>query len=296
MPALAKTLIVARYEWLEALRSRLVLLWAVAYGGGALLGSRIFLGLLQAAEHTAREALAQQLGKDPAELPEGLIRERVIPWLMQFVEDPALRSELSRIDPLSLFYGFVTLQSVPLVVLVLSAGSIAGDVANGAARYVLFRCDRFSWVLGKLLGQAALLAAGLLLAGGASALMGWVMSYPVTGASWMWLARMALRTWVYGVAYLGLFGALSMFAHTPMRARVGAVVLWFFLTVAHWMLTVDGSFLQALSALSWLIPAHHRPALWSGDWGVRGLAVGCLVGIAGLAIGLGYQGFRRRDV
>lgn len=296
MPDLTKSLIVARYEWLDALRSRLVLLWGLLYGGGALLGSRIFLGLLQAAERGAREALAQQLGKDPSELPESLIRERVIPWLMQFVEDPQLRSELARIDPLSLFYGFATLHSVPLLVLVLSSGSIVGDVSGGAARYVLFRCDRLSWVLGKLLGQAALLAAGLLVAAGASALMAWSMSYPVTMSSLSWLARMAFRSWVYGGAYLGLFGALSMVAQTPLRVRVGALSLWFTMTIGHWLLTTEDSLLQEVSALAWFIPVHHRAALWSGDWSTHGLAVGSLMAISALATWVGYHGFRRRDV
>ncbi len=296
MADLAKSLIVARYEWLDALRSRLVLLWGLLYGGGALLGSRIFLGLLQAAEQGAREALGQQLGKDPAELPDSLIRERVIPWLMQFVEDPQLRSELVRIDPLSLFYGFATLHSVPLLVLVLSSGSIVGDVSGGAARYVLFRCGRLSWVLGKLLGQAALLAAGLLMAAGASALVAWSMSYPVTVSSLTWLARMAFRSWVYGCAYLGLFGALSMVAQTPLRVRVGALSVWFAMTLGYWLLTTEGSLLQAASALAWLIPAHHRAALWSGEWISYLWAVGSLLAIAALATSIGYRGFRRRDV
>ena len=127
---------------------------------GACTGGRVSSG---AAERAVRDNLPTALGAH--DVPEDLVRRQALPRVISgLVDDPALREELIRIDPLALFYGFMALQLVALLVLFTSGGVHASDLARGTTRFVLTRCDRLSWALGKLLGHAALLAAGLLFA------------------------------------------------------------------------------------------------------------------------------------
>jgi len=160
-----KLWVVARFELLEAVRSRLFLVAMVLYGAGAALGSYVFLKALGAAETTARQALAANLGVPEATLAPNLIREKALPMFASLIEDESIRQEVLRMPPLSIFYGYMALNFVAVLVLVVSSGTMAQDIATGAARYILFRCDRLTWAVGKLLGQQAVLAVGLVSSG-----------------------------------------------------------------------------------------------------------------------------------
>ncbi len=292
-----RTFTVARFELLEALKSRLVVVLVLLYGGGAAMGSAIFLRLLRSAEEATRDALAQQGGLDPASLPDDLVREQAMPWLVSLVEDEATQQQLLDMDPLSIFFGFSALQSVALLVLLMAAASVASDVASGAARFVLFRCDRLSWVIGKTLGQAVLLAGCLLIAALASASVGALIDMQLDGSRLVWLVRTAFRAWVYGLAYLGIFTAVSMLSSTPMRARAGAVFIWLFFGVAHALLSASfwGEVAPIANGAAWLFPGHHDLGLWSGHWGVYLGSVVMLLGIGAAAFAMGYRVFEGRD-
>jgi len=297
MPDTLRIYHVARFELAEALRSRLVLVLLFVYGGGALLGGRVFLALLSTAEQTARQALAGSMNVDPATLPDNLVREKAMPWLVGFVQDEGTREQLLQMDPLSIFFGYAALQSVAVLVLLLGTSSIAKDISTGAIRFLLFRCDRLSWTLGKLVGQALLLAGCLAVAAICTALVGTWYDESVDFGRWLWLMRTSFRAWVYGLSYLGIFCGVSMLATNPMRARGTALLLWLLMWIGHGLLTAQwaGGDYAWMTYAAWLFPTHHQDGLWSGNLLVYAGSVLGLLAIGAVGFSVGYSQFERRD-
>jgi ABC-2 family transporter protein len=297
MVDLQRVAIVARFECAEALRSRLALVTLLMYGASASIGSYLFLKTLAAVEETARETLSQALGADPASLPANLVREKAMPLLARAVGDAEIGDQLLQMQPLSIFYGFLALNSVTLFVLATSTGSIAGDIATGASRFALVRSDRLSWTLGKLTGQATLLAGGLFAGALLTGLNGLLMESGFQQATWPWLFRTSFRAWIYGVSYLGIFLGISMTARSTMRARLSALVVLIVMSVGHSILDADlvQDFFPSARWLSYVFPAHHQLALWSPDWAQYLIAVASLCGIGAAGFALGQIWFERRD-
>lgn len=292
-----KLWVVARFELLEALRSRLFLIVVSMYGAGAAIGSYAFIKTVEAAERAARRSLAQNLGIAESELPADLVREQALPMFTSLVEDAGIREELLRMPPLSIFYGFMALNLVALLVLVISTGTMAADLGSGAARFALFRCDRLTWASGKFLGQEALLAAGL----GAGALVagatGVMLDAGFQAETWLWLLRTSFRAWLYGSAYLGIFLGISLVSRSALKARALALFVWMGFGIVHSIVTAE--FLNAripfLRYLGVVFPAEHRQRLWSPDWGNYLLAAVPLLAIGLAGFLAGHAVFRRRD-
>ncbi len=292
-----KLQVVARFELLEAMRSRLFIIVLSMYGAGAALGSYAFLKAVDAAEEAARRSLAQSMGIDPGKLPPDLVREKALPAFTSMVQDEGIREQLQSMPPLSIFYGFMALNLVALLVLVVSTGTMAGDLGSGAARFSLFRCDRLTWATGKLLGQEALLAAGLAVGALVAGAVGITLDTGFKPETWLWLLRTSFRAWLYGSAYLGLFTGVSLISRSPLKARALALFLWMGLGITHGIVTSDflNERVSFLHYLGVLFPADHREALWSPDWGRYLFAAGALLLIGAVGFGLGHSIFRRRD-
>lgn len=297
MLELPKSAAVARFELSEALRSRLVLLLSLVCGLGSFIASAIFLQVLASAEELARETLASQSNVDPETLSVDLIRDNAMPWLASMISDPGTREQVASMDPLSIFFGFATLQTVGAFVLLSSTSSVPRELTSGAVRFALLRCERLTWLAGKAAGQTVLLAAALALAAIAAAAAGVWMEKTIDVERIIWLFRMAFRSWVYGFAHLGLFMGLSMLSRTVMSARAAAVALWVSMSVTHGLLTL-GVFTEKapwLANLAWLFPSHHQSQLWSSDLAPYMLSVLALLGTGLLALYAGSAAFVRRD-
>lgn len=290
-----KLTLVARFELAEALRSRLIIVILSLYGAGAALGAYLFSKALGMAEAAVRNNLPTALSAH--DVPDELVRRQALPRMISgLVEDPALREELVKIDPLALFYGFMALQLVALLVLTTSGGAHASDMARGATRFVLTRCDRLSWALGKLLGHAALLAAGLLSGAAVTLVVGFAQQrFDVSSA--VWLLRAAFRAWAYGFAYLGLFAGLSLVVRAPGAARAFSVLLLFGLWIVHGVVQSEwlASIIPGVGYVAWLFPAQYKILLWSPNWLMSALAALALVSIGGAGFALGHVIFRRGD-
>ena len=288
-----KLAIVARFELAEALRSRLIIMVFALYGAGAALGAFVFSKTLEAAENAVRDQLFGTLGV----ATDDLVRREALPRVISFlVEDEALQRELSSVEPLALFYGFMALNLVSALVLITSGGLHATDLASGATRFVLTRCDRLTWSLGKLLGHGVLLGLGLLVGALATGLVAHLRS-GIDPSSLLWLLRAAFRAWVYGLAYLGVFSCIALIVRVPSRARALSVVALFVLWVGH-SLCEGGYFtarVPALAYLVWFFPAQYELMLWSPSWLSSIPAIGALLGIGAAAFALGHAVFRRAD-
>ncbi len=211
--------LVAGFELRDAMRSKLAIIIVVLFAAGSALGSAGFIKSMQGAESAARDLLAEQAGIDPEMIPIEQVRSQAMTLVFSFVEDEELREVLLGLQPLAIFFGYASLQAVALLVLTLSAGSHAGDIQNGTARFSLFRCNRPTWALGKMLGHSGLLAVGLLVGALVAGLMGLTMQPEFEPRTFTDLLVAAARTWFYGLTYLAVFSGLSLIAGTPMKAR-----------------------------------------------------------------------------
>ncbi|HEU4577761.1 MAG TPA: hypothetical protein VFS67_05880 [Polyangiaceae bacterium] len=294
-PDRRKLAIVARFELAEALRSRLVVVVICLYGLGAAFGAFAFVKALNAAESSLREAAERTLSAH--ELPQGdLQREAISQVLSHFVADQDLLADLLAVDPLALFYGFMALQLVAPFVLLTSAGDHARDLRRGSPRFVLTRCSRLTWALGKALAHGVLLAVGLGVSALTTAAVGlWLGRFDAL--SLFWLARAALRALMYGLTYLGIFSGISLAVRAPGPALVSSVLALFGLWFAHGLTRWEwlGRQLPGLRFLGWLFPAQYQELLWSPSWLVSGLAALALLAIGALAFAGGHWSFRRAD-
>lgn len=294
-PDRRKLAIVARFELAEALRSRLVVVVLCLYGLGAAFGAFAFVKTLNAAEGGVREAAERTMSAH--DLPQGnLQREAISQMLSHFVADKELLADLLSVDPLALFYGFMALQLVAPFVLLTSAGAHARDLRRGSTRFVLTRCDRLTWALGKTLAHGVLLGVGLGVSALTTAAVGlWLGRFDALSV--FWLGRAALRALMYGLAYLGIFSGVSLAVRAPGPALVSCVVAMFGLWFAHgltrwaWL----GQQLPGLRFLGWLFPAQYQELLWSPSWLVSGLAALALLAIGSAALAGGQWSFRRAD-
>jgi len=295
MPDLKKLQIVARFELLEALRSRLFIIVVSMYSAGAAIGSYVFLRTMAAAETAVRHELAQQSGIDPSALPPNLVREKLLPGVLGVV-DPALKEALLSMPLLTIFYGMMVLNFVALLVLVVSTGTMAADLSSGAARYALFRCDRLTWALGKLAGQGLLLAAGLSVGALAAGLVGLGVDDAFEQKTWIWLLRTSVPAWLYGSAYLGLFCGISLISRSPLVARALALFAWIGMGITHSLVTSDFVNQKVpLRNLGYIFPGAYKESLSSHDWNTSLPAAAALLAFGAVCFAAGHALFSRRD-
>jgi ABC-type transport system involved in multi-copper enzyme maturation permease subunit len=200
---------------------------------------------------------------------------------------------------MALFYGWLAMNFVPLLVLFTSADAISGDVSSGAVRFSLFRTDRISWAVGKLIGQTSLMAVGVLVGALVCWLTGliWLDQMPV-GETALWLLRISGRSIVYSFAYLGMVMCASQLARTGARSGGLALLIMFLASVIGTVVQAEPIERQApelFRGLSKLFPNGHHLALWHPGFFESFSAMLGLV-LIGLAwFGLGFWRFSTRD-
>lgn len=289
--------LVAAFELRDAMRSKLAIIIVVLFAAGSALGSAGFIKSVQGAESAARNLLAEQAGIDPEMIPLSQVRTQALTLLFSFVKDEELRNILRDLQPLAIFFGYASLQAVPLLVLTLSAGSHAADIQNGTARFSLFRCNRPTWALGKMLGHAGLLGVGLLVGALVAGSMGFFMQPEFEPRTLSDLLIAAVRTWLYGLTYLAVFSGLSLIAGTPMKARALCLAALIASGVGHLIFRSDSIAESAppLAYLKWLFPGQHELSLWMTTPLTLGVAVAALLAIGAAGLSLGISVFDRRD-
>jgi ABC-type transport system involved in multi-copper enzyme maturation permease subunit len=285
---------VASFDLLESLRSRKAIVLLSLYLVGALGASGIFIRVLAA----IRERLEAQVGHtvDVKQLMASPGMGRVAGAL---AGDADVAHAIVSIPPMALFYGWLAMNFVPVLVLFTSSDAIAGDVASGAVRFSLFRTDRISWALGKLIGQTSLMALGVLVGALACWGMGilWLDGMPAASSA-LWLLRISGRTIVYSFAYLGMVMCASQLARTSARAGGLALLLTFFCSVAGSVLQFEPIERQSpalFGVLAKLFPGGHYLALWHPGLVESSTAMLGLVAIGLGFFALGFWRFSSRD-
>jgi len=287
---LLATVEVARFDLRTSLRSRRAIGLLLLYLVSALGGTVVFLKLLQEAQRAVPGAGALVTSLKGSEqlvrLLAGLTGSR--------------ESALALIDlpAISLFYGWFALSFVPLLVTLTSYDCIAGHVGDGSIRFSLQRCSRLDWAVGKLVGQALLLAAGVATGALATFFVYLVMRSggPLGGAA-LWIARFAGRALCYGFAYLGLTLLASQLTRTPNGARTVALLLLALVALgARGGVYLLGRHLPDVAGLvKTIFPWAHGSALWRVEAAERIPAMLALLVIGAAYFALGYLVLRRRD-
>ncbi len=292
---LHRLLVVTRFELRDALRSRLVIVVALFFAAGAAIGSLGFIRSLEAAELAARDLLVQQSGLPAEAIPLAQIRTQALEMVISMVRDPELRDVLLGMQPLSIFFGYMAQSLTPLLVLVLSAGAHSADVQSGATRFILFRCGRSTWAWGKLLAHAALLGLGLSLAALVSGLCGLHAQSDFPPQGFIHLGLGALRAFLFGLPYLGVFCGISLLLRETMPARVLCLVALMAAGMGHFISSTSWFSGKFGSAFQWLFPAHYERMLWLSSPPPVLLAVSVLLLLFGLAFSGAVLRFSQRD-
>lgn len=300
MRTLRDAVIVASFDLAESLRSRKVLVFLVLYVVGAVAAAVIFTEVLRTVEAELAEVLLVAQTSQPGALTEAIMQsEELYRVLSRLVRDRDLASTLVAIPPMALLYGWVALNFGPVFVILTSSDAVSSELATGSARYALVRTDRGAWALGKLLGQAALLAVGIVLGGIAAWLIGFVRlaSFPPLETA-VWMARYAATSFCYAFAFLGLALGVSQLTRSVAWSRALGLLALTGFAAASGVLGDDDVRPHApalFDTLHVLLPGGHKLDLWRPELAGFAPAVIVLLALGTAYFAAGYVRLARRD-
>lgn len=286
---------IARFELARALRTwralGLSLVVVVATSGGAWVFTRVLRSL--------ERELAETLGVARPDTPGALLAElqasaRYRDLLEGLLTDPQWVDAWLLTPPLALFHLWLSFAILPLFAATTAAESISGDWGSRALRYEAARTGRTEIVLGRWLGQVALLAA----AAAAGAAGSWVVGMTAMVGNGPLALAVALggasaRAWAYAVPGVGVGIAAGCLTRAPNLARGLALVVAAAVPVVAGLLDPDEA--PWVAALQPLLPPAWRALLWapgaSAWWG----AAACMTLSIAVA-GLGAARLSRSDL
>ena len=298
--AIRDALVVARFDLAESMRSRRVLVFLVLYVAGSVGATVLFTEVLQEVEEELAAQLLVARTSTPGNLTQAVMESpELLRVLSGLVRDGELARALVRLPPVALLYHWVALGFAPVFAMLTSSDAISGEVSTGAARFSLFRTDRASWAVGKLLGQTTLLAVGL--AGGAIGawVTGWIQlaSFaPLETA--LWLARFAGSAFFFAFAHVGLaLGVSQLTRSVPWSRALGLLALALAFGGHSWLMKdrVHEAWPVLTGTLAQLFPAAHRLDLWRPELGAVARSALALVALGVCFFAIGHARFARRD-
>ena len=292
--------LIAWFDLQESLRSRKALALLVIYLMGSMAATGLFVAVLSEIETAMAEALAVSATSKPGAMTASLMEsEQLLDIFTGLIGDRTLASELVTIPPVALFYGWLAMAFAPILIVFTSADAISSELASGAIRFSLFRTERLTWALGKLGGQAMLLAVGVALGAAGVWIVGWLAltSFSPWLTAW-WLARLGLRAGIYSAAFLGLIMGISQTTRSVNGARALALLALIALGIGGVLTGAEELQARApvlLSSLHPLFPSAHRLDLWRPDPLQRLPAIVMLLALGGVFFATGHAVMARRD-
>lgn len=292
----------ALFELFDAVRSRRALVLIILY----LIVSLLTMGGTITALGKMEDQLADTLGIEQVEGKSGLVSATL--WKSKpfqrlarhVVDDSLIYDDIVGRHPAELLYAWLVFLFVPLMTVLFTSNRVAGDVRSGAVRYMLTRVTRLEWSLGKYLGNAVLILAGLLV--GAVAAWGvaaWKLSGADIPALLPAMVGWSLKAWILSLAWLGMALGVSHLFKTPGKADGVALMMLFVFSVASGVLGLISKFegfAAKLSFLTSLFPSGVEDALWRASFAPVALASLWLITLGLFYLSLGYARFARRDV
>jgi ABC-type transport system involved in multi-copper enzyme maturation permease subunit len=283
--------LIAGFDLRESLRTRRALVLVLLYVLIAASASGIYIRIM--AEIQDNIAAIPEVAADPdAAMAMGMVQDSGYRMLLLFFAggDAPLADHLATYPPMVLVFAWISLAFLPWFIALTSYDLIAGDLHLRTIRYAALRTSRGAYVIGKLLGQAALVA-GVTGLGMLPVLVLGALYLP--GFNFIGTLLALLSTWpvtvLCALGYLGVVTLASQLCKGPGAARATAVGLLF----AVWIF----SLLPApYTPLGWLSPWYWKYGLFHPGVGERMLAIGACLGLCAGYTALGYLRFRRRDL
>lgn len=292
MSPFGRVLGVMRFVGVCALRSRRLLVTAILFavvGAGMMYAN---ISIFAALEREVVSALALPTTDQVGAVTKTLWESRHFTAAVEhLIGNPLVFADIRGDHPVVLAFACFIFYVVPLLTLIVSAPTAAGEIRSGSVRYVLLRVSRGEWTLGMFLGEAAaLLIAMLLMALAADAVATWRLP------GWGGLALLpsvclwSLRAWVYALSWLGVCLCASLVARTPGKATSLAMLLMLVFTILGFVADKYAPWLDFLypQGCKWLMWRSSPSAMLEG--------IVALLSVAFLWLGIGSAAFARRDV
>lgn len=296
-----KVLEMARFELAASLRTKRAVALVAIYLVTSLFGMSGAITVLGKME----EQLANILQVDAVEGKSGVVSATL--WKSKpfqrlargVVGDSLVYDDIVGKHPAELIYAWIVFLAVPFLSVLVSCRRVADDVKSGAAKYALLRITRLQWTLGKYLGQALLMLAGLLL----GAFGAWcVAAFRLSGADIPALLPAmvvwSLKAWFLSLAWLGVAMGVSHVSGTGAKAQMFSLVALVAFSIApfvlkHYSSSAVGSKMLVLATL---FPSVMEDSLWRASLPPVAAGAAWLVAIGLMWLSFGHLVFARRDV
>lgn len=297
------TAVVARFELAEAVRSRLLIVMLVLFVGGGAVASWGYTEMLERIEERA----AQVTGAPTPRRPGGTLRRlrasrSYRDMLYAVTRDEKKADYYAAIPPIVVFFGWASFIFTPWLVLFTAAETIASEVGSRAIRYAAVRTGRLEFALGKLGGQAMILAGVTALSAVSAYLVAWAsLDGFEHGATALGMLGFWPRIFVYNLPFLCWALFASMATASVNLARVlslgGGVVLAILSGLSSHPQLREGPVAAAIWDLVRLLtPFGHQDGLaYPAGGGFAGDLAACLA-LAAMFFGAGFAVLRRRDL
>lgn len=299
--ALARIGRVAVTEWAVAVRSRralVVTLLFLAVSGGLMYA---LVSVFASLEETLVETLNLPSSDSTGSVTMTLWKSKPFTRMIQhFAGSSLVFADIQGRHPIVLAYAMLVFWCAPLLTLMVSASRVADDIRSGAARYWLVRVTRTEWSLGKMLGEALMLATAMGVGALAADAVVCARLVPADGIRLLPdVLDWTVRAWVYAFAWLGIFMGLSHLVKSGGKATALGVLAM--LGAAAWEPMLK-NLAENVAGLGWvghldaLVPGSAWTLLWRRSPAVVLQGVVHLAALAFLYLALGAAVLRRRDV
>jgi len=254
---LEQALLIARFDLGTAIKTKRAILGIVVYIGLALLGSVIYCSARDKISAILDERIAESGIDQQIQVPKNVTEKDLV---KAFCETPLGAGEKAKplgCDPdvplvLLIFFLLIT-SLMPLLIAVISSDILNREIRSRAARFILLRSSRTSFVLGKAMSHGLLFLV--------AAILSWAvfMTYITINlkgfdlvANMPHVLLLIGLTLIFGFCYLGLTALIS-----SLVDGAGVAVL---VTIAALIgLGVVGGW----DFGGWLSPSWYRYRLWS---------------------------------
>jgi ABC-type transport system involved in multi-copper enzyme maturation permease subunit len=297
------TLLVARFELAEALRSRLLVVMVLLFMGGGALGAWIYTALVSRVEQGASMFIGGKEGEKPGAALGRLRESRSYRELVRAIvhDDEKKADYFAALPPLVIFYGWAAFAFTPWLILFTSAETIASEVASRAIRFSLLRTRRLSYALGKGLGQLAIIVGVTAVSGLVFFGVAWLRLAGFEGsASALGMLSYWPRVLVYNLPVLAFALFASMATASANMARIvslgGGVALAVLSGIAAMKVSLGGGAAVLWKGVGYLMPFGHTDGLFYPPGGELASDVIVCLALTVAYFGAGYAILRRRDV
>ena len=283
--------LIAGFDLRESLRTRRALVLVLLYLLIAASASGIYVRIVSELQEGVA-ALPDVSGDPEAAAAMAMVQDQGYHLVLLFFAggDAELANHLATYPAMVLIFAWISLAFLPWFIALTSYDLIAGDLHLRTIRYAALRTSRGAYVLGKLLGQAALIAGvtglGMLPVVVIGAL--YLPGFDIVGT-----LLALLTTWpitvLCALGFLGVVALASQLCKGPGAARAVAVGL----LLVVWIFSVLP---EPMTWLALLSPWHWKFGLFHPAIGQRLLAIGACLGLCAGYTALGYLRFRRRDL